>query len=632
VTLQQALSLAILVGMMCLFWWDRIRFDLVALVTLLAAVACGIVPAGKAFDGFSNPLLPLIGSALILSAAVGQSGVIETLLRPLRPFMRTPSLQVGVLTSAVAALSALVKNVGALSIFLPVAMQVARRSKRSVSEFLMPMSFGSLVGGMMTLIGTSPNLIASSVRQELVGKPYAMFDFLPVGFGITLIGIAFLSFGWRLIPIRNTGQNSGDMPFRVEDYLAEAKLPENSPLVGKKVRDLEAMADGNIAVTAIIREGDRRYIPAGHWTLFAGDVLVLESDPHDLQKLVGEASLELVGVNPIAVDKDSQPVTTGDTAKKVEAKKSGGGSEKDAKAEKTDKAEKIEEKKPLDLGIVEAVITPSSPMIGSSTSGMKLRERYGINLLAVSRSGRRTATRLKNLVFREGDVVVLQGPTEAMNETLASLGCLPLAERNLQLGKPRAVFLPIAILAACVVLSATELVPVGIAFTGGAVLVALLRILTLKQIYETVDWPILILLGCLIPIGEAVRSTGTTDLIAGWLSHVADAVPVYVTLGMLILITMLATPFLHHAAAVLVMGPIAATLAHQLGVNMDPFLMAVAVGASCDFLSPIGHQCNTLVMGPGGYRFADYWHLGAPLSTLVVLCGVPLILTFWPLH
>jgi di/tricarboxylate transporter len=648
-TWPQIFSLSVLAGMMCLFWWDRIRFDVVALITLLAAVACGIVPADKAFNGFSNSLLPLIGSALILSAAVGRSGILDVLMRPLRPLLHSPRMQVGVLAGAVAALSAMVKNIGALAIFLPVAMQVARRGKRPVAQFLMPMSFASLVGGMMTLIGTSPNLIISSVRQELLGQPFKMFDFFPVGFGVTLVAVAFLSVGWRLIPIRRSGQNLADQPFRVEDYVAEARLPEGSPLTGKTVNELEALADQNITVTAIIREGNRRYIPAGHWTLFAGDVLVLESDPNDLQKLVESASLELVGSKEITVDENQQPITTGNLREQAADKAADKASDKisdktGAKAEADAEAKaaaaprpaadekKSEDKKPSALGVVEAVVTAASPMIGTSALGLKLREHYGVNLLALSRAGRRMGTRLRNTQFREGDVVVLQGPVEAMTESLAVLGCLPLAERNLQLGKSRNFYLPALILLVCVVLSATEWVPVALAFTGGAVLIAVLGILSLKQIYEAVDWPILILLGCLIPVGEAVRSTGTTDLIADWLSHGADVMPVYGTLVMLLVITMLVTPFLHHAAAVIVMGPVAAALAKQLGFNADPFLIAVAVGASCDFLSPIGHQCNTLVMGPGGYHFSDYWHLGLPLTFLVTLTGVPLILAFWPLH
>lgn len=591
-TSQQALSFAVLGGLLVLFVWDRVRFDIVALLALLAAVACGIVPASKAFSGFSNSLLPLIASALVVSNAVGKSGLIERAVHLMRPALQRRSLQVGALTSAVAFLSAVVKNIGALAIFLPIAMQVARRNKRGVGEFLMPMSFGSLAGGMMTLIGTSPNIIASSLRQELLGKPYRMFDFLPVGFGITLIAIAFLSFGWRLLPLRGKGQDSGDEPFKVEDYLSELRVPEKSMLAGKTVADFEELSEGSITVTAIIREGRRRYTPARHWKIFPDDILMVESNPQDLQSLVQTAGLELIGPE--------------------EPKSDGTGV--------------------ADTVVVEAVITPESRMVGQTGMALRLRSRYGVSLVAISRGGKRNLTRLALTPFSAGDVIALQGPADGMSDTLAALGCLPLAERNLQLGRPRRLAVTGLILLGCIGLSATEMVPPEIAFTGGAVLTVLCGILTLREVYEAIDWPILVLLGALIPVGEAIRATGTTDLIANWITGAAGSLPIAGTIALLLVITMLLTPLVHHAAAVIVMGPVAVAIAKHFGLNGDPFLIAVAVGASCDFLSPIGHQCNTLVMGPGGYRFGDYWHLGLPLSILVVLCGTPLILAVWPLH
>jgi di/tricarboxylate transporter len=590
-TLPQGLSLAILGGLLVLFLWGRFRFDIVALLALLAAIACGVVPMGKAFSGFGNPLLPLIASALVVSTAVAKSGAIGEVVRLLRPLLSRGALQVGALTGVVAVLSAIIKNIGALAIFLPVATQVARRNKRSVGEFLMPMSFGSLVGGMMTLIGTSPNLIASSVRQELLGEPYRMFDFLPVGLGITLLGVAFLSFGWRLLPIRGSGPGD-DAPFRIEDYISEAVLPEASPLIGKTVADIEKLSEGSVTVTAIIRDGKRRYTPTGYWRLDAGDVLVLEADPEELQSLIQAAHLELVGhVAP-------------------------GNGEKDAR----------------EAVVVEAVVTADSPMIGSSSTSLRLRDRYGVNLLALSRAGRRSTTRLGRMSFREGDVVVLHGDAAEMNDALARLGCLPLAERNLQLGRPRKVLLTVVILLACVILAATEWVSPALAFTGGALAVVALDIVTLREAYEAIEWPILVMLGALIPIGEGMHANGTTGLIASWLLGASATLPIWGTLALLLVLTMLLTPLVHHAAAVIIMGPVAASVAQHLGVSVDTFLMAVAVGASCDFLSPIGHQCNTLVMGPGGYRFGDYWRLGLPLSVLVAVCGVPLILMAWPLH
>jgi di/tricarboxylate transporter len=590
-TLPQAISLAILAGLLVLFIWDKLRFDIVALLALLASVALGIVPANKAFSGFSNSLLPLIAAALVVSNAVGKSGLIEQFVRFMRPILQRRSLQVGGLTAAVAVLSAIVKNIGALAIFLPIAVQVARRNKRAVGEFLMPMSFGSLAGGMMTLIGTSPNIIASSLRQELLGQPYRMFDFLPVGLGITLIAIAFLSFGWRLLPIRGKSQES-DEPFQVEDYLSELRVPEKSPLVGKMIGEVEETSEGSITVTAIIREGRRRYTPARHWRIFADDILMVESNPQDLQSLVQTAGIELVGPAEATTDRTG----TADTV------------------------------------VVEAVIMAESPMIGRTGVELRLRSRYGVSLVAMSRGGRRTTTRLAHTMFSTGDVIALQGAADGMGETLASLGCLPLAERKLQLGRPRRLVVMTLILFGCVAASATETMPPELAFTAGAVLTVLCGILTLREVYDAIDWPILVLLGALIPVGEAIRSTGTTDLIASWISHASASLPIPATLAMLLVITMLLTPLVHHAAAVIVMGPVAVAIAKQLGINGDALLIAVAVGASCDFLSPIGHQCNTLVMGPGGYRFGDYWHLGLPLSILVVVLGTPLILAVWPLH
>lgn len=591
-TLQQALSFSILAGLLVLFIWDRFRFDVVALLALLASVACGIVPANKAFNGFSNSLLPLIASALVVSNAVGKSGLIEQLVYFMRPFLQRRGLQVGALTGAVALLSAIIKNIGALAIFLPIGVQVARRNKRAVGEFLMPMSFGSLAGGMMTLIGTSPNIIASSLRQELLGKPYRMFDFLPVGFGITLIAVAFLSVGWRLLPIRKKGPDSSDEPFHVEDYLSELRVPEKSVLAGKTVADFEELSEGSITVTTIIREGRRRYTPARHWRIFPDDILMVELNPQDLQSLVHTSGLELVGPE-------------------------------EAKADGTGVADTV---------VVEAVITPESRMVGQTGVMLRLRSRYGVSLVAISRGGKRTITRLAQTPFSPGDVIALQGAADGMNDTLAALGCLPLAERNLQLGRPRKVAVTALILLACVVLSATEIVPPEIAFTGGAVLTVLCGILSLREVYEAIDWPILVLLGSLIPVGDAMRTTGTTDLIAYWITGASTAMPTAAIIATLLVITMLLTPLVHHAAAIIVMGPVALAIAGHFGLNGDPFLIAVAVGASCDFLSPIGHQCNTLVMGPGGYRFGDYWHLGLPLSILVVLFGTPLILAVWPLH
>jgi di/tricarboxylate transporter len=588
VTVDQALVFAILLGMVGLFVWDRIRYDLVALIALLAAVAAGVVEPKKAFSGFSDPVLVIIAGALVMSAAVGKSGIVQTLLRPLGPHLHSATVQVAVLTAAVTFLSAFMKNIGALAIFLPVALQIARRTGTSPSQLLMPLSFGALLGGLMTLIGTSPNVIVARVRAEVTGEPFAMFDFTPVGLGLSLLGIGFLSFGWRLLPQRGPTRRAEDL-FQIADYTSEVVLPPNSNAVGKTVEEIEALGEGELRISAIIREQRRRYVPERHWELLANDILVIASDPHTLQKVVGAAGLELVGSRKMGAH----------------------------------------ERRPDEFGAVEAVITGNSLMVGCTPAELRLRDRFGVNLLAVG--GRRTSVRLRRVRFRVGDVVVLQGDLGRMPETLAALGCLPLAERKLDLGRPRRALLPVVILAVAMASVAVGLVPVEMAFLAAALLVALLRILTLQEVYESIEWPILVLYGALIPVSDALRTTGGTELIAAGLFTATEALPAFGALALTMLGAMAVTPFLNNAATVLMLGPISASLAQKLGLNVDPFLMAVAIGAACDFLTPIGHQCNTLVMGPGNYRFGDYPRLGFPLSILVLVVGTPLIALFWPL-
>ncbi len=614
---DQILTFALLFGLIGLFLWDRLRYDLVALLALLAAVAAGIVPADKAFNGFSNPVLPLIGAALIVSVAIGQSGAIEVLLRYLTPVLRSPDLQVGVLVACVALLSAFMKNIGALAIFISAALQVARRNKRSPSEFLMPLSFASLLGGSMTLIGTSPNLLASAVRQELTGQPFHMFDFTPVGAGLALCGVLFLAFGWRLLPRRRGAV--GGASFTLEEYTSEVRIPEKSAFVGRTVGDLEKLSAGGIGITALVRD-DGRQIPTRRWKLYADDVLVVEADPQALEQFARDGNLELVG---------SEKLPEAPTKKVLDAAAQEASVKEPRAAEPPPERPTPEDRR---LSTVEAVIAAGSDLIGQSAATLHLRERYGVNVLAIGRRGRLRSTRLRRTRFKLGDAIVLQGHTSRLPDILLALGCLPLAERRLGLGRRRQIIAPLLIIALAIGLSGFELVPAPIAFVGAAVALTLFGLVTLKEAYAAVEWPILVLIGALIPIGEAVQQNGTAKLVATVLAGGLAHLPAYAILAALFAATMLITPILHHAAAVLVMGPIAASLAQQLGFKIDPFLMAVAFGAGSDFLSPIGHQSNTLVMGLGGYRFGDYWKLGLPLSVMVVVLGVPLIMLFWPVH
>jgi di/tricarboxylate transporter len=617
VSRDQILTLIILGGLIALFLWDRLRYDVVALLALLVSVAAGIVPKDHAFAGFANPVLPLIAGALIVSVAIGQSGAIEILLRWLNPLLRSKELQVGVLVACVAILSGFMKNIGALAIFISAAIQVARRNNRSPSEFLMPLAFASLLGGSMTLVGTSPNLLISTVRQQLGGEPFHMFDFTPVSGGIALFGVVFLAVGWRLLPKGRHGA-AGNTGFAIEDYTSELRLLDKSPFIGRTVGDIEKLSGGEIAIAGLIRNGGRRQIPTRRWKLYADDVLVVEAEPQVLEQFARDGNLELVGAEKTP-KKPPETATASASAGPATKRHAAPAPERRVAAER-------------ELGIVEAVVTMGSELIGRSAAELHLRERYGINVLAIGRPGRQSRSRLRLIRFRLGDAIVLQGYTSRLPDTLVALGCLPLAERQLNLGRPRQLWMPLIILALAIILSGLELVPVELAFVGAALALVLFGLVSLKEAYAAVEWPILVLLGALIPIGMAVEQTGTAKLIATSLAGSAGYLPSFTVLGLVLIVTMLLTPILHHAAAVLVMGPIAASLAQQLGFRIDPFLMAVAVGAGSDFLSPIGHQSNTLVMGLGGYRFGDYWKLGLPLSILVVVLGVPLIMIVWPLH
>ncbi|HEX2555175.1 MAG TPA: SLC13 family permease [Microvirga sp.] len=591
-TLQQALAFAIVAGMMALFVWGRFRYDLVAAMALLAAVLTGIVPAKEAFAGFSDDIVIIVGSALLVSAAVSKSGVMEAALNRFAPYLQTAQMQVIVLVGAVTILSAFVKNIGALAMMIPVAFQIARRTNTSPSSLLMPMAFGSLIGGLVTLVGTSPNIIVSRVRAEMTGQPFGMFDFTPVGLGIAAAGVVFLAFGYRLIPSGRRATASLDEAVDIKDYVTEAAVPPESDLVGQTVADIHKLGEDEVKVASIIRANDRSAKPLPDAVIRENDTVMLEGEPAALERVVARAGLKLT--------REDRSIATD---------------------EATD-----------EIGVVEAVVGPRSVLIDQSAERLSLYQRYGVNLLAVSRRGQRFTERLRTITLRAGDVVVLQGNLTHMPETLKDLGGLPLAERDIRLGVSRRSLIPIAVLGGAMGLVAFDILPIAIAFFGAAVLLILFGSLTLREAYETIEWPLLVMLGALIPVSEAIRTTGGTEIIAGWLSVVANALPATGALVLIMVAAMAVTPFLNNAATVLVMAPIAASLATQLGYRPDAFLMAVAIGAACDFLTPIGHQCNTLVMGPGGYRFGDYWRLGLPLSVLVVVVGIPLVMLVWPLN
>jgi len=587
-TFEQILSVGVITLMMAAFIWGRFRYDLVAAGSLLVAIVVGVVPYDLAFDGFSDDIVIIVGSALLVSAGVARSGIMEYTIKRYAPNVTSVRAQLALLVITVTILSAFVKNIGALAIMIPIAFQFARRSGTSPSVFLMPMAFGSLLGGLMTQIGTSPNIVVSRLRQEITGTAFTMFDFTPVGAGLALVGVIFLVLFYGLLPRRARESASMHEAIDIKNYIAEAVVVPGSTVLGKPVADLMKLVEGEAIITSILRAGVR-ITPLPDAVLREGDIVLVEGDPEALDRLVGQAKLSVTGGR--------------DTAENA-----------------------------TDVGVVEAVIGKNSMLIGWSAQRLDLYHRFNVNLLAVSRKGERLSERLGTITLRLGDVLLLQGNRQALPDALRDLGMLPLAERKILLGSVRRGIVPVLILIAAMGLTAGGLVPVAVAFFAAAVAMVAFKVIPVREIYASMDGPILVMLAALIPVSDSLRRTGATEIMAGWLSEIGAGLPPYGALALIMFAAMAITPFLNNAATVLVMAPIAAGFAAGLNFRPEAFLMAVAIGAGCDFLTPIGHQCNTLVMGPGGYRFSDYPRLGLPLSVIVLVFSVPMLMVVWPLQ
>ncbi|HWF76628.1 MAG TPA: SLC13 family permease [Caulobacteraceae bacterium] len=589
-TFHQALAFGLIVATLGLFIWGRLRYDVVALGSVLTGVLIGVVPAEHAFDGFKSDVVIIIASALVVSAAFQRSGVVELALRPLLSRLKTERTQVPVLAAATALLSMATKNVGALAILMPVAQQVSRRTGTAVSRLLMPMSFASLLGGLVTLVGTSTNIIVSQVRHDTLGKPFGMYDFAPVGLGLTALGLIFLTFGYRILPKQREAQVSLSEALASKSYMTEAVVPESwtgGPLRVGQVRD----KGGGAEVTGLIREGEKRLKPHANTLVKAGDVVQLEGEPDVLHTLIAD-----LGWQPHRADSPLERRRTGEVRS------------------------------------VEAVVGADSALLGQTVRRVDLQSRYNVKLLAVARSGRRPTQRLRAAAIRGGDVLILRGTETDLAKAMGELGALPLADRQVQLGARRPLILPVVILVAAMVLLALQVLPVAIAFAMAALLMVLTRSISMREAYASLDGTVLVLIAALTPVSEALQKTGGVDLMAGGLSDLLTHAPPLAVLGLMMLTAMACAPLMHNAPTVLILAPVAISVARHLHLSPDPLLMGVATGAACDFLTPIGHQCNTLVLGPGGYKFSDYTRLGAPLSVLVIVVGTLLIATVWPLH
>jgi di/tricarboxylate transporter len=590
-TIDQILLFSLIVLILGFLVWGRFRYDLVAFTGLILAYLIGAVPADQVFSGFGHPAVAIIALVLIVSRGLSRSGAIELLAKHVLDASRGIQAHIGIMASIAAALSSLMNNVAALALLMPLDMQAARRAKRSPAETLMPLSFASILGGMITLIGTPPNIVIATFREDALGEPFSMFDFAPVGLVVAVAGILFVVFvGRRLIPLERMKHDTGRELEDLKGYVTEIRVAESSELIDSPLKTLDPLAEEyGIGVLGLVRRGKRLPGLARDETVRKSDLIVVEGGPEAIDQFIGAAKLSFTrSATHNGIGADS-------------------------------------------LSLAEVVVPEGAPIAGRSAQEVRLLYRHGVTLLGISRRGTRVRDRVRQAKIKPGDILLLLGPEEQLPDVIDWLGCLMLAARGLEVTKRRQAWTAIGVFSAAIVAASLGWIYLPLALAAAVVVYIVLNIVPLSQVYGSIEWSVIVLLGAMIPIGAALEASGGSTLIANALVDVTQGLPAVAVLVILMVITMTLSDVLNNVATALVAAPIGIAVAERLQANPDTFLMAVAVAASCAFLTPIGHKNNIIIMGPGGYRFGDYWRMGLPLELLVVAVSVPMILLVWPL-
>ena len=628
---QYAICL-IIITTFILFVWGRWRYDIVSIVALFTLVLVDKILGGKssqliedpsqAFLGFGHPAVVTVAAVLIISRALQNSGVVDLIARSVKPFTNNKITHISSLSGVIAILSAFMNNVGALALMLPVTLKTAWEQKRSPSILLMPIAFASILGGMITMIGTPPNIIIASLRkeqqQQILSKAIAdtnsqaatylenlnivkesyepaafgLFDFTPVGGIIALLGVCFVAMvGWRLVPKENQKTPSSNSLFSLDEYVTEIRFPKGSSLIGESIGEVNMLTGDKLTLIRFINKNGKATSINHNNKIKENDQFLAMADPSDLKGMMDEYDLRLTKEMRYRIDSLKDDNST----------------------------------------FIEVVVSPESPLLGRGRSYLRRRSSNQLILMAVARQDKPIHKRLGKVKFRVGDVLLLQGPEKEFKNIITSLDLLPLAEREIEVGVFSKVSFALMIFTVSILLSVLSIVPTTVSFAGAILAYVFSGILPIRDLYKNIDWPIIVLLGAMIPLSNALQNTGTTTLIADQVVSMTQGLPSWSIIALVMVITMFMSDIINNAATAMIMGPISVGIAISMGVSMDPFLMSVAIGASCAFLTPIGHQCNALILGPGGYRFSDYWRMGLPLEIIITVLGTPLILYFWPL-
>ena len=589
---QVSISL-ILFAAFILFALGRWRYDIIAMFCLMMAVLLGVVPENDAFSGFGHPAVVTVAAVLILSQGLQNAGVVSLITAQMRRIKFTQFSLLAAITVIVTILSAFMNNVGALALMLPVTMVAAKEYNIPPARLLMPLAFGSILGGLTTLIGTPPNIIIAAYRAEVMGETYGMFDFSPVGVAVAVVGVLFIILiGWRLIPSHRMTKNASLNLFEINTYLTEIQVKEDSEYIGKRLKDLPMFSgQDRTEILGVARPTTYARNVNLHYKIRVNDIFIIRADPAELKPKLDSHGFELLNTATHIYEEPDAHTTM----------------------------------------LMEGVITQDSPLVGRDIRYLRRLSGRSVALVGLARDGESVVRRLRAQIFKVSDVLLVQGHEETIDEQFTQMGLLPLAHRAIDLDRTRKVGVALSLFIGAIVLAMTNLVPLPIAFmlaVGAYVMTGIVRV---REIYEQIDWAVIVLLAAMIPVGHALETTKTTVLLAETILGMVGTESPVIVLTLILIITMLLSSVVNNAATALVMAPIAVAAAQTMNVNIDAYLMAVAVGASCAFLTPVGHQSNTLVMGPGGYKFGDYWRMGLPLEIIIVLITIPLILWVWPL-
>lgn len=571
--------------------WGRIRYDLVAFGALILAAFFGLVPTEDIFSGFGHSAVAIIALVLIVSRGLSSSGAVELAASKLIDPERPLPLHITVIAALAAGLSAIINNVAALALLMPLDIEAAKKAKRAVGQTLMPLSFATILGGMVTLIGTPPNIVISEYRRGALGEPFGMFDFAPVGLAVAITGIAFIALiGWRLLPARTALRDAEDA-VQLGRYVAEIRIGDQSLEDGMIVEDLYPIAnDVDVHILGLIRRGKRIPGLARRTELRVSDFLVVEGEPKSIEAFMGQAKLDFAG----SEKHEGGVVAPG-------------------------------------LTLSEVIVPDGARIQGRTSRSLKLLQRHSVTLLGVARSGKSFQDRVRLLPIHAGDVLLLLGTPENVIAATEWLGALPIEGRKTEVVQRKKAGLSIGVFLFAVALTVAGLIPLSVALGGAVIAFIALGLVSGREVYASVEWKVIVLLASLIPLAEAFEHFGGAELIANQIVTLTAGYPAWVSLVALMIVTMTLSDFLNNVATTLIAAPISMSIAQATGTNPDTYLMTVAVAASCAFLTPIGHKNNTIIMGPGGYRFGDYWRIGLPLEIIVVCIAVPTILIVWPL-